>query len=259
MKVLITGITGFIGDNLSRFLYHKGFEVYCLTRQEYNNEINNIVYKLKEVKPDVVVHLATYYVKNHSIDDIDKLVESNLLFGIKLLEAMDIANCRRIVNVTSAWQETHENLYASTKAAFYEILQYYILKKSFIATTLVLSDTYGANDSRTKVVNIINNAFKDNKGIELLSSAKQRINLTYIDDITNAFYTAISNDIIGKYDVMNEKEVTLQEIVNTFEIIYNKKADIVFGSLYNDIYIPQNMLPMWKANISLLEGLKNIV
>lgn len=68
MKILVTGAHGFIGQNLTRYLEEKNYEVFSMVRREYENTINPVVCditddylirrKLKELKPDAIVHLA---------------------------------------------------------------------------------------------------------------------------------------------------------------------------------------------------------
>src|SRR4051812_1833664 len=86
-----------------------------------------IVARLKACKPDVVFHLASLFVSDHRVQDVQNLVESNLLFGTQLLEAMAQAGVKRIINTGTSWQCPHPfNLYAATKQAFESILGYYV-------------------------------------------------------------------------------------------------------------------------------------
>lgn len=77
MRVLITGGTGFIGSNLIPYLIHD-HEVGVVKRTtstvtwadqeikwsiyDFSGELDCLVNILKDFEPDVIIHLATYYV-----------------------------------------------------------------------------------------------------------------------------------------------------------------------------------------------------
>jgi len=67
MKVLITGVNGYIGSNLRNYLQNNGFEVYGITSKESNDpkifqaEITNaqqIFNILNKIRPEIIVHTA---------------------------------------------------------------------------------------------------------------------------------------------------------------------------------------------------------
>ena len=94
-KILLTGSTGFLGSTMLSQLSKK-HKIYCLNRKKIKNsgKIYNIYFtnyndlnsKLKKIQVDTVIHCATHYVKDHNINDIRKLSESNIVFGNIILE-----------------------------------------------------------------------------------------------------------------------------------------------------------------------------
>ena len=54
-------------------------------------------------RPDVVFHLASTFVAEHSTEDVAALVESNLLLGTQLAEAMRVHGRTLLVNTGTAW------------------------------------------------------------------------------------------------------------------------------------------------------------
>ena len=112
-RALITGVTGFLGGYVARCLLEDGWQVTAIVRA--SSQVNALPVKLREniqfynadrmklpeivqdAAPDVVFHLATYYTTVHTYEEIDRLVASNIAFGTKLLEAMDVNNVRRLV------------------------------------------------------------------------------------------------------------------------------------------------------------------
>lgn len=148
MRVLITGITGYIGSMLAKKLIHCGHEVFGLVRSpvrgEYMEEIKDSVklvaskgdyeslyLAVQQANPDIVYHLAAYYTGAHGPEDAQKLLTSNIVLGAYLLEAMSACNCNKIVCASSVMAycngESYSplNLYAATKQAFCDLLSFY--------------------------------------------------------------------------------------------------------------------------------------
>ena len=80
--------------------------------------------------------MATKYVKFDRVDSTKEIINSNILFGSYLLQALDYCGYRKIINFSSIWQNNSknnfyspENFYSSTKEAFEKILEYFVVKK----------------------------------------------------------------------------------------------------------------------------------
>src|SRR5262249_26808103 len=168
MRALITGATGFLGSHLTRKLSSDGHEVHVIVRPNSNLEaLDKLRNAIKchvidaatapigiidAARPEVVFHLATHFVAQHTSDDVAKLVDSNILFPCQLVDAMARRGARRLVNCSSAWQHYEGAdydpvcLYAATKEAFIKVLQYYVAAERFSVVNLTLTDTYGPND-----------------------------------------------------------------------------------------------------------------
>ena len=183
---IITGATGFIGSNLVRVLLKNNSKITIITRKnsdyskildikdklniyEYNGDIIELVNLFNLINPDLVIHLASSFILNHRLDEIDKLIDSNIRFGTQILEAMKLSNCKKIINTSSYYQHYNNeiynpvNLYAATKQAFEDIIYYYSSSEYNIKSiTLELFDTYGENDSRPKILNLLLCSLFDN-------------------------------------------------------------------------------------------------
>ena len=97
-RILITGSTGFICNNLViYFLKNPEHKIFLINRDKkitfknenitnfyYDQKISNLINFFKEVKPDIVIHLATNYIKAHTPKDISSLISSNILFGTEI-------------------------------------------------------------------------------------------------------------------------------------------------------------------------------
>lgn len=287
---IITGATGFIGSNLVRVLLKNNSKITIITRKnsdyskivdikdrlniyEYNGDIIELVNLFNLINPDLVIHLASSFILNHRLDEIDKLIDSNIRFGTQILEAMKLSSCKKIINTSSYYQHYNNeiynpvNLYASTKQAFEDIIYYYSSEYNIKSITLELFDTYGENDSRPKILNLLNN-YANSKKVLDMSLGEQILDITYIDDIVSAYLKTIQlisikeDNIPDKYSLISENRIKLKDLVRLYEQVTNKKINVNLGAKpYRNRQIMNpwdkgNPLPQWKARISISEGIK---
>jgi nucleoside-diphosphate-sugar epimerase len=286
---LITGSTGFVGSNLVVRLIDEGFFVHIIIRKEsklnlldkvidkvkiyyYDESIDSLLSVMKKVKPEIVFHLASLFVSEHKKVDIYRLINSNLLFGTQLLEAMRENGVKKIVNTGTSWQHYNSdnynpvNLYAATKQAFEDILKFYIEAYDMQAITLKLFDTYGPNDPRKKIIHLLMEAARTGKVLEM-SPGEQVIDLMYIDDVIDHYIIAL--DIIYKknckynktYAVASDQPVTLKALVKLIAEVTESKLNIKWGERsYREREVMSiwkgNNMPNFQAKIDLKSGIK---
>lgn len=291
-KALITGATGFVGSYLANRLCLDGWDVHVIIRPNSNMDslkkiLQNIVVHIHEgttiqmisifktVKPDVVFHLASSVISQHETKDIEPIIQSNILFGTQLLEAMTVSGVYRLINTGTSWQH-YENqpynpvcLYAATKQAYEAILTYYVEVTPLNVVTLKLFDTYGPNDPRRKLIPLLQETAKNDK-IIAMSLGEQLIDLVHIDDVVNAFLIAaerLMKDKVSQceeYAVSSGNPLSLQEIVKMYEKVIGKNLLVKWGERPyrpREVWVPWNngrKLPSWEPKINLVEGLENL-
>ena len=287
MRILITGITGYIGSHLTRRLLEE-HQVFGLVREPVNTTyIHDIQDKLtllpysgsgvslleqmKSCKPELVYHLATYYTGAHDMDNVRKLVNSNITLGAYLLEAMVSCDCQNIIYASSIMEHYRGmeycplNLYAATKRAFYDLLCYYADAGMLHTGTLVLSDTYGPGDQRPKILNII----RKHMGVETplaLSDGQQDYATVYIDDVIDAFVLAGQQLCEGQWNnqifqVLPNHSYTLRETVDQLLSINKATICAQWGKRPPAEREMRKMVrlypsvPGWVPKVALAEGL----
>ena len=152
-KVLVTGGNGFIGSRVLKKLIESGDTPIVIKRNSSNMwrvdtllnrvtlyNIDNLpldkVFETEEI--DAVVNLATYYKKNNTFQDIEKLVDTNVKFPSQILQLCADHKIPIFVTAgsyfqygTNYWSPRSTNssiardLYAATKSSLTKIMEYY--------------------------------------------------------------------------------------------------------------------------------------
>jgi CDP-paratose synthetase len=288
MKILVTGATGFIGQNLISLLLNKNYEIHCIVRLnsdtskleknvqifQYDENIDSLIEYFQEQQFDGVIHLASLFLATHMKDDISKLISSNIIFGTNLLEASKQSNIKWFIYTGTFWQNYEDkdyspvNLYAATKEAFKNIAKFYTETSDLIFTTIKLNDTFGPNDTRNKIFNLWSQIAKTGETLEM-SAGEQIIDISYIEDVISAYdilITHLNSDQKEEFKnkefvVTNNEKMSLKELSKVFEEATNTKLNIKWGVRpyrEREVMIPYTkgtIVPNWEQKYSLKEAI----
>lgn len=284
MKLLITGATGYIGGQLAARFLRQGHDLSVIARpgsdvsklagaqiHYYDGSLGSLSRALESSGAQQVHHLASLYLSRHTPDDIDRLVAANLLFPTQLLEAMAQADVRQFINVGTGWQHHEDaafnpvNLYAASKQAFEDLLEYYVQGAGFSAVTLKILDSIGPGDPRPKVVSLLRNAVRT--GVPLrMSPGGQTLDFVYIEDILDAF--TLASQRVGKEKVSeifglgSGNPVTLHAFVELYQGIVGHPVPVQWSALpYREREVMHSwqdyeVLPGWRPQTSLAESIR---
>lgn len=291
-KIILTGATGFIGSNVARHFVNLNYQVAIIIREgsntttlepelhkitvfKYNNNLEDLITFFKDFQADAVIHLAAYFVAEHQPSQIDTLIDSNIRFSMHIAEAMLQSNVKNIINTSTSWQhyqdETYNpvSLYAATKQAVEDILKYYANTWDFNVTNLVIYDSFGINDPRSKVIALFKRIANTNNELKM-SPGNQKIDLIYITDIVNAYQIALERILdnkcngFHKYYLNSGNEKSLKEIADLFSKVFEVSLPIAWGERpyrkreVMNAYTLGERLPNWNAKVTLEEGLTYI-
>lgn len=283
MKVLITGITGFIGANLASKLVSENCVVAGLVRPENENNNKDLyaydgTYKsvkkaIDQFNPHVIINLAASY-SAQSFDAIDNIVNTNISLPFFLFEATKGKNIK-IVCAGSYWQfgnqsdSTALDTYAASKTAVESVIEYYSIRENAIAVVLYLYGTYGSNDKRGKLLDYILQSI--NRGDKLeLSPSEQRLNLVHVDDIIRAIQIIVNDENlisgeVHKFGVFSDTSYTIKELVSICQEFHSEPFDVEFGAVSyreKELMEPQYpfpAIPGWHEEIILVDYIKSFL
>lgn len=288
MRALVTGGSGFIGGRLLTRLLDQGHEVTALVRGDPAGRLDprasaeridgsaSLGDIVGRAAPEVVFHVASAVVVEHSPDAIADIVQANVTFPTHLLEAMTRHGVRRFVNTGTSWQH-HDggaayrpsNLYAATKQAFEDIAVFYNDAHGIGIANLKLFDVYGPSDPRSKIIPLLLRVLRSGEPLGM-SPGDQVLDMVHVDDVVEAFLAAAlwladNPGVMETFAVRSGESHRLRDVVAALADVAGRPLPIVWGGRpYRDreVMIPwvNNVpVPGWRPLISLREGLASVL
>ena len=294
-RVLLTGATGFVGGHLARSLVARGVAVTALVRPASSgrvpdgviaNAIPDSADELASVvgaaRPDVCVHLATNFLARHQPDDVVSLLEANVIFGARLAEALVAVGGTPLIDVGTLWQHVDgarfrpANLYAASKQALADVLVAYSLRHGLPVARLTLTDTYGPDDARPRLIPLLLRAAATGAEVPL-SSGTQLIDLVHVHDVVAAFelladrLTDQDQPLVPSpegttgFGVSSGAPITIRQLVATLEQVVGHPMDVHWGAQpdrqveMREPWDPGPPPPGWHPHIDLPTGLATLL
>ena len=279
MKIGIIGSNGFIGSNISSYLKKiKGFEIYNFSsyRKHKSSWQKKILKQINFYKPELIINCAASQYLFENKKTIRSLLYSNLYSNIFFLfEAIKNRNFKGYITFGSKFEYDNKlnyrplNFYASVKHANDFFLKYFSLKYRISTISLKIFDTYGKNDKRKKILNLLLNSYKKNKTLSI-TEGNQFLDYVNINDIS-LLLKKICNDIkknklkgFNMFTVSSKNPVQLKTFVNNLIQILDKRMKVKFGA--KKYRLNEHMLkikktknyPGWSVKYNLMREVKKI-
>lgn len=255
MRILITGSTGFIGRNLADLLISENHEILELTRDLdksfglfadktkkllITSNQDELIEGIEAFKPEIVLHLAAFLSSSDDYITLNKLVETNIVFLSRILDAIKNTSISLFINTgTFAAIKNESNgfnptyLYAATKEAAKSLIEYYAHTYNFKFTTIRPFTVYGGVDSNKKVIDIIIDSLDIDEQIEM-TPGDQILDFVHIDDVVNFYSEIIKHHKLvihkSELDLGTGVGYSIKELAIKIEQISGKNTNIKWGA-----------------------------
>ena len=225
-EYLITGVAGFIGFNLAKFLIEKGHNVYGIDnlnnyydvrlkhkRLDKLHTLGRFSFKEADIanastferlpRSDILIHLAAQAGVRHSIEKPADYVQSNLIGTFNIMEHARQTNIKHLLaaSTSSVYGETNSfplreltytdhplSFYAATKKSN-EVMTHSYAHVFNIPTTMFRFFTVYGPWGRPDMAlfKFVRNIIQGQQ-IDVYNYGKMERDFTYIDDLVNAIY-----------------------------------------------------------------------
>lgn len=298
MRVVVTGATGFIGQNLMPKLRALGpdYEYLVLNNHVEKAQIMfptdtytnfrhiqaNDMLALMTFNPDVVLHLAALVTASNETDIIHPMLAANIEYGVMLLDALrHCDNFKMFVNTGSfaeynsvSGEINNAYLYSATKTAFRAFLAYYSkLGKGFKYITAVPYSVYGGIMTVKRIFDYLVESMIAEQPIDM-TAGEQVLDFVHVDDVA-AFYAYVvshADEFIGLKENGSDfylgtgKGTRIREVADLMEKISGGKCNVNWGGRpYREHDIMYAIAPIiknqcgWKAKVELNEGIRRFI
>ena len=262
-KVLITGITGFLGSHVAESLISNNIQVIGLKRKDSNiwrceefkdkiqwvdiDEKGLFVDELKKYSFDTVIHGAWIGVESNTRNDWNEQ-SKNIPFLVSLLEVIKIVDVKKFIflgsqaeygNIDGKISEDYKpnalNAYGGIKLACLEIVKTFCETNDINWIWLRLFSLFGEKENQNWLIPSLIASMLTDEQMDF-TPGEQKYAYLYVKD-----YTSIMNKIVtmsiesGVYNVSSNQTRTIKSLVEDIRDYINPKFILNFGALnYRD-------------------------
>ncbi len=262
MKILLTGVAGFIGMHCAKRLTARGDQVVGVDNlspyypvELKRDRLKQLAIEFHELdiadapalssvferaKPQAVLHLAAQAGVRYSLENPAAYVESNLVGFANLLECCRRHPPRHLVYASSSsvygnnpelpWSERQNvdhpvSLYAATKKSNELMAHVYSHLYSLNTTGLRYFTVYGPWGRPDMSPMIFARAIMEDKAIPVFNHGDMQRDFTYIDDIVEGTLRTLDHPARYEvYNIGNHQPVKLLDYIALMETALGKKA-----------------------------------
>lgn len=292
-KVLLTGATGFVGQNATKQLKNK-YDLFAIGSKDYDLRVQTECDRLLgETRPDVIIHIAgTVGGIGANKENPGKFLYENLIMGANLIDKAKENNISKFIMLGTVcsypkftevpfkekdlwlgYPEETNAPYGIAKKTLMKMIETYHEQYGFNGINLIPANMYGPCDHFNlttshvipamilKVKKAIDNK---EKYIELWGTGQASREFLYVDDCVDAIEMAIEKNIPPfPVNIGTGKEIKISMLAETVCEIMGFDGDIKYDNSKPDgqprrsldVSLAKELLN-FEAKTSLKEGLK---
>jgi nucleoside-diphosphate-sugar epimerase len=258
-KVLITGITGFLGSHIAENLIANKIGVIGLKRAksniwrciEFADEVEWIdiqddgcfIEGLKDCSFDTILHAAWIGVEANDRNNWTEQIK-NINFFVDLLEVVKVKEIKKIIflgsqaeygNVDSKVSENFQtnalNAYAATKLACLEILKTFSALNNVNWIWLRVFSVFGTKENSNWLIPSLIDSMLNKKEMDF-TFGEQKYAYLYVKDYAEIMRRIIVNDInSGIYNISSNEIRSIRSLIEDVKDIVNPNFVLNFGAL----------------------------
>jgi UDP-glucose 4-epimerase len=249
-RALVTGAAGFIGSALCKRLLAAGTEVHGVSRAPrppvdglrwWTADLSNDGAALgivREVRPDVVFHLASHVSGDRRLGAVIPTMRDNLVTSVNLLTAAAESGGPRVVLAGSMEEPDRDDPapsspYAASKTATSAYARLFDQLYGLPVVNLRVFMVYGpGQQDGTKLVPYVISSLLRGEAPKL-SSGRREVDWVYVDDVVAAFVAAADAEKApgSTLDVGSGELVSIRSLVEQIVPLVGCDARPVFGAL----------------------------
>ncbi len=251
MRVFLTGGTGFVGSAVLRALADRGHEVFALVRQGRPLEAATVVSgdlldegsyapALRDLRPDVVLHLAWYAVPKDYLTSRENLRWVTATLRLAEITA-DLGHAHFVGAGTCFEYDTAgdaplaeasatgpRHLYSACKLATSIVLEELLPKGSFCWARIFY--LYGPREPPSRLVPSVVRALRSGLVAEV-SEGRQRRDFLHVDDVARALVTISEERARGIVNVGSGRAVSVRDVVATVARLLGREDRVAYGAI----------------------------
>jgi len=270
-RLLITGVTGFLGSNLARELFKSGFQVIALKRASSNlwrcndfidkitwvncDSINDAVPELIRLRPEILIHTAWSGVKASDRDNWNEQ-EKNLQFLVSLLGIAKDTGVSRIISLGSQSEyglfegsvdEDHQcypnSAYGAAKLSALILLRAFAEQHHIEWYWIRLFSVFGPGEDKNWLIPSTISNLLDKKQMKL-TPCEQKYDYLFVKDFVSGIRKVVENgeNRSGIYNMATGESIKLKSILTFLEErISPQKKILQIGALPYRLHQTMNM------------------